>query len=134
MNNLSIFLYLADVIYSLLLLAYVVSLSTIFFLALILLVKVVGASDNSGNYEKEFYPDKYQAALDFQKNGWKQFVKYIAYVFCFIGFLQLIPSKETLYMIAASEAGEMVVTSDEGKEVISDLKEILKTQLQKLKD
>lgn len=45
-----------------------------------------------------------------------------------------IPSKETIYLIAGSEAGEAVVTSEGGKEVLNDVKEIINIQLQKLKE
>ena len=45
----------------------------------------------------------------------------------------LLPSKEALYMIAASEAGETVVSSPEGKEILQDLREVLDAQLQALK-
>lgn len=44
-----------------------------------------------------------------------------------------IPSKEAVYLIAASEAGEMVVTSETGKELLSDISEVLDAQLQSLK-
>jgi hypothetical protein len=47
--------------------------------------------------------------------------------------LSLIPSKETIYLVAGSEAAETVVTSETGQEVMSDLKEILKIQLDNLK-
>jgi len=44
-----------------------------------------------------------------------------------------IPSKETIYLIAGSEAGEAVVTSEQGQEVLSDIQEIIKHQLDSLK-
>ena len=46
----------------------------------------------------------------------------------------LVPSKETIYLIAGSEAGEAVVTSEQGQEVLSDIQEIIKAQLNNLKD
>jgi len=39
------------------------------------------------------------------------------------------PSANTIYMIAASEAGEAVVTSPEAVEMMGDLKEIIKKRL-----
>ena len=39
------------------------------------------------------------------------------------------PSSSTIYMIAASEAGETVVTSPEAKEMLGDLKEIIRRKL-----
>jgi len=53
---------------------------------------------------------------------------------CFLVFAFLVPSKDTIYLIAASEAGEMVVNTPEAKEIMSDLKEILNIQLDKLKE
>ena len=44
-----------------------------------------------------------------------------------------IPSKDTIYLIAGSEAGEYVVTSPEGQEIINDIKAIIKSQIEELK-
>lgn len=44
-----------------------------------------------------------------------------------------IPSKETFYMIAASELGETVVTSPEAKEIMSDIQEVIKGKLNQMK-
>lgn len=46
----------------------------------------------------------------------------------------LLPSPKTVYLIAGSEAGEMVVQTEEGQQVISDVKEILQNQIDKLKE
>ncbi|NKE77824.1 hypothetical protein [Ochrobactrum sp. MC-1LL] len=43
----------------------------------------------------------------------------------------LIPSKDTIYLIAASEAGEVVVKSDEAKEIMTGLRDIIKDQISK---
>ena len=48
---------------------------------------------------------------------------------CLLGISALIPQSKTLYMIAASEAGETVVTSPEAKEMLGDLKEIIRRKL-----
>jgi len=45
----------------------------------------------------------------------------------------LTPSKETIYLIAGSEAGEAVVTSPEGQEILNDIKQIIRGQLNSLK-
>lgn len=47
----------------------------------------------------------------------------------FVAGSVLIPSSSTIYMIAASEAGETVVTSPEAKEMLGDLKEIIRRRL-----
>ena len=41
----------------------------------------------------------------------------------------LIPSSKTVYMIAASEAGETIVTSPEAKEMLSDLRGLIRRKL-----
>lgn len=43
------------------------------------------------------------------------------------------PSKETIYLIAGSEAGEAVVTSEGGQEILNDIQQVIKHQLNKLK-
>ena len=49
-------------------------------------------------------------------------------------FLTLVPSKETFYLIVASEAGEAVVKTPEAQELLSDVKEIIDIQLENLKE
>lgn len=50
-----------------------------------------------------------------------------------VGFLAIAtPSKETILLIAASEMGETVVKTPEAQEIFSDLKTILKKQLEGL--
>lgn len=44
-----------------------------------------------------------------------------------------IPSKQTMYQIAASEMGEIIVTSDEAKEVFSELKVTVMDQLRAMR-
>lgn len=41
----------------------------------------------------------------------------------------IIPSKQTMYMIAASEMGEVVIKSDEGAEIYNELKAIVMNNL-----
>jgi hypothetical protein len=45
----------------------------------------------------------------------------------------LIPSEETIYLIAGSEAGVAVVTSPEGQEILNDIHQVIKHQLGQLK-
>lgn len=48
-------------------------------------------------------------------------------------FAILTPSKGTLYLIAGAEAGEMVVTSEAGQEILNDIKEVIQFQLSEMK-
>ena len=51
-------------------------------------------------------------------------------VLLFITFLT--PSKDTLYLMAASEAGEAVATSPDGKQMLDKVKTIINNQLDEL--
>lgn len=44
----------------------------------------------------------------------------------------LLPSKETMYLIAGSEAGEMVVQSEQGQQILDNINKTINTQLEKL--
>ena len=44
----------------------------------------------------------------------------------------MIPDRKTIYMIAASEMGEAVVTTEAGREVFNELKDTVMYQLQQL--
>jgi hypothetical protein len=48
-------------------------------------------------------------------------------------FLTIVPSKDTFYLIVASEAGETIVNTPEAKELMKDVREVLDAQLEKLK-
>ena len=49
------------------------------------------------------------------------------------GVACFIPSKELLYLIAASEAGEAVVTSEQGQSILNDVQTIINLQLKEMK-
>ena len=46
----------------------------------------------------------------------------------------VVPDSKTIYMIAGSEAAEAVVSSEDGQEVLADIKEIIQLQLTNMKD
>jgi len=60
---------------------------------------------------------------------------FIVLIVCFIiGFLsQLVPSKNTIYLMAGSEAAEAVAATEEGKQIIADVKQIIRKQLETMK-
>lgn len=47
-------------------------------------------------------------------------------------FTTLVPSKTTIYLIAGVEAGDTVVQSETGQEMLEDVHNVIKLQLQKL--
>lgn len=55
----------------------------------------------------------------------------IAFFVSLIGLL--IPSKETMYMIIASESAEIVISDPTTRELMSDVQEIISLQLESLK-
>lgn len=64
----------------------------------------------------------------------KSFMRYtIRLFFPFLLVGLLIPSKETFYLIAGSEVGEVVVQSEEAKEILNDVHAVIKHQLKTLK-
>lgn len=70
-----------------------------------------------------------QADGDVEEGSWKKPLRLLPLVFVFALMAVLSPSSSTIYMIAASEAGETVVTSPEAKEIFSDLKSVIKSKL-----
>lgn len=52
----------------------------------------------------------------------------------FILLATLIPSQTTILLIAGSEAGEYVATSESGKAIISDVESAIRAQLSKLSE
>lgn len=118
MNSLSWFLYFADVVGNLRPAFGVCSVFT--GLATVILSVILIATSDGYNEQVHLTT--------------KKVIKIVAPFFVVILLVAtLIPSRETVYMIAGSEAGEFVVTSPEGKEILGDIKEVIKHQLKELK-
>lgn len=121
MNDLSWFIYLADVLPSL---ATGIGVSFFFIsvgfslLSIVLFITYFDSVDKHHQWPEinKIFPFKYPIG------------SVIAVFFSLMILLasNLIPSTKTIYMIAASEAGEAVVKSEEGQEMINDLKLIIK--------
>ena len=47
--------------------------------------------------------------------------------------VSLVPSKQTIYLIAGSQATEMAITSDVGQQLLNDIQEVIHNQLNELK-
>lgn len=70
-----------------------------------------------------------------QSGLWKKPLKFIPIVTISAMIAVAAPSSRAIYMIAASEAGETVVTSPEAREMLGDLKEVIRRKLkEELKD
>lgn len=115
MNSLSWFLYLADVIGNVK-------------GVLILFCIISGSLMAVWSIAKFGFHDDEDAVI-FVKS-----TKHLPYFFLFCTLLaSIIPSRDTIYLIAGSEAGETVVTSEAGKEILEDIQEVIRYQLGKLK-
>jgi hypothetical protein len=67
----------------------------------------------------------------FPAGCWKKPFRWIAIpIFLFVT-AAFMPSSSTIYLIAASEAGETVVTSPDAMEMLNDLKSIIKQKLKR---
>lgn len=66
---------------------------------------------------------------DAPAGSWKVPLRYLWVVALAAVVATLIPSKNTIYMIAASEIGETVVTSPDAIEMMNDLKAIIKSKI-----
>lgn len=114
MNNLSWFLYFAEVIPSLGHAAMLIFIIVLLVGGVILFV-----------WTMEWYTDD-------APKPW--FGVYLTTLVVCLLVSVLTPSEETIYLIAGSEAGEAVVTSPEGQEILNDIHTIIKQQLNNLKE
>lgn len=130
MNTLTWLLYTADVLYAqatFLMVGAVITPLTYLFFRLIsgMEAESIWSWDSDVVKKKK----RERQSQDFVHNKW--FLILPAVVLFLLNF---IPSRDTFYLMAASEAGEMVVNTPEAQEILKDLKEILSVQLDKLKN
>jgi len=130
MNSLSWLIYAAELIPSLAALLSWVGFFSIIGFALYV---IVGCIINEDCYNSD------SEAVKERKRDWWSEAKYlpsfkqVMFVSCVFLVSVLLPSKETIYLVAGSEAGEAVVASEEGREILSDIQEIIDIQMNKLK-
>lgn len=118
MNNLSWFLYFADT------LPRIGSLA--FFIAVIFgLLSIVYAMASW------FAEDGDKDARDFVTIPLAKHSLLVFVLACAIAVFT--PSKETIYLVAGSEAGEFVVNTPEAKAILSDIQEVIQLQIESLK-
>lgn len=117
MNSLSWFLYLADVIGNVQGVFVILTFSLIVLSVISGLAALIG-DDRYNKTEKEIG--------HYLRHCWK---------FALVAgtLAALLPSKETIYLIAGSEAGEAVVASEAGQEILNDIRGVIKGQLEALK-
>lgn len=118
MNSLSWLIYFADIVPNFAGFCIFLAIAFGILTALYVMVK---AFANSGDDDAEA----------FVKIPLVYFSPAIFFVAAFVSIL--LPSREAIYLIAGSEAGEMVVTSEAGKEILGDIQAVIKGQLEALK-
>ena len=130
MNNLSYILYFAEALPVVASNIQLVTILTTFTYLAYVVVFMLLKSDGTDTYARMYDKEKYKKWTD----SYPIFSWWAAAVLFFLFLLtSLVPSKETIYLIAASEVGEVAVESDVGKELLQDLSEILDHQLESLK-
>ena len=120
MNSLSWLLYFADVLPGISTTAgFILTLATLVFFATAIGYNIANLDESVTEDTRKF------ANRLFRNNIFVMVIAAIPFLF--------IPSKETFYLIAGSEAGEYVVTTPDGKEILGDIKDVIKAQLEDLK-
>ena len=128
MNKLSWFLYLADIVPDMLLPILVpITLLGILISPMVFIGVIWLANENEGTYAKDRAEAYYNRVV--------YHAKWIIPLFLIIHTLNvLIPSRETIYLIAGSEVGEVVANSPEAKEILNDVKAVIKEQLKGMRN
>jgi uncharacterized membrane protein required for colicin V production len=114
MNSLSWMIYAAEALGNLSVFAVIGAIVSIIGIVVGLFVGgMVSIGDTDGTSQKIF---------SFVRSKW-----WVPLAFALVAVFS--PSSNTIYLIAASEAGETIVTSPEAREVFNDLKTIIKSKL-----
>lgn len=129
MNILSILLYLSEVVYSL---AQVSIIGLILFWLWYFLYTLGQKMWADTIYHRDD-PELVKKKKEIQLKSVLPPKKYFLWTAVVVFLLVLIPSRETFYMIVASEAGETIVKMPEAQELMKDVREVLDAQIEKLK-
>ena len=127
MNNLSYFLYFAGVSPSLG--SVMLTVSTL----LTIVWVVLGAYSQQEYTVSRYSETETQWQCRYPFDGWSRtgvthtWLVKLAAVLLFVSVL--IPPTETIYLIAGSEAGEMVITSEAGAEMLDNLQKAINSKL-----
>jgi len=125
MNSLSWFLYLAETLPNLSVLVFL--LGIVLFIGYLVWSFIV-FNPHYWGFDSDQTNDRKRDRI---KTAWK--VWPFALSLSMLAISTMVPSKKTIYLVAGSEAGEYVVTSHEGQEIINDIKTIIKSQIEGLK-
>lgn len=124
MNSLSWFIYLAEVLHNLGNTAFVFSLGGMFvsFGLLVGTIAVTAAASTDKDAET------FKPTVVFMNKLW-----WPIWVVCIL-LANFLPKKDTMYMIAASEAGQMIVENKATQEVLGEVKDVIMGKLKQMKE
>ena len=97
------------------------------------IVQAFWISENDDDYTRDRHPERYaraQAAL--AASGYTAPPRFLIVPAALLVLSTLVPSRETILLIAGSEAGEAVVMSEAGRETLTLVQDALKAQLREL--
>lgn len=128
MNSLSWFIYLADVIHNLGILAGVMSALGFFggvalYLAFMVMRATAADSRDRGQEVAVGILPSLRLTMKIWYPLWALFILVNTFA----------PSRNTVYMIAASEAGQMIIDNKGTQEIVGDIKDIITDKLKKIK-
>lgn len=129
MNNLSWFLYFADIAPGLL----VPFIITSAVCSVLWITGNIGIYAVAGDAYDKAWGKQVQDRCANRLKGWLTYVFILTWVVTV--FIQsLIPSRETFYLIAGSELGEQVVKTPEAQEIFNDIRKVIKQQIKPVKE
>lgn len=119
MNSLSILIYVASIVQGF--------TGMLFFLALAILAVTLVHYLAIVNYNNDNKYIRYKGRED---KEYPKVAKPISLAVALMFIVNLTPNKETIYLIAGSEAGEYVVNTPEAQEILTDIHTIIKQQIE----
>lgn len=124
MNSLSWFIYLAEVFHNLGTTAFIFT-GLGFFVSVGLLIGTIAvtAAASTDKEAADFKP-----TVVFMNKIW-----WPIWIVCIL-LANLLPKKDTMYMIAASEAGQMIVENKATQEVLGEVKDVIMSKLKQMKE
>ncbi len=137
MNALSWLIYFADVFGKLSPLAFLLGSGLLGGGILVLVIAMLARGDAMSNLRwTSLYPEaQSKARIDFWEKVVREWPKkLIGFGTVILTMASFLPNRNTIYMIAASEMGEKVVTAPETRELFNDLRAVVSQQLKKMRD
>lgn len=131
MNTLSILIYLIDIISNIrVVLIIMACIGSIYLIMCWINRSVTGAMVFSNDMPSTARPDgtrdylSWKMAVERTQNKKAYFITLLL-----VALVCIIPAQKTIYMIAASQMGEVVINTPEAQEIFSGLKDIIKEQI-----